>query len=82
MGDMPKYYWCVETKKDKIYLNADEAQTTSAGDLIFWRKDKDGNNDFQIISFSSGNWIMFFAASCVDGRFLDKYIEHLDSKEQ
>lgn len=65
------YYWCIKTvegvSKDKeIYINADEVEITQNGDLVFWHT-VDEKRVYQNLSISKGNWIVFYAASVMDG---------------
>lgn len=77
-----RFYWLVQTSTATIHLNADSVEVTDAGSLVFWKEDEAGNKVFQILGLSSGEWDYFHAASCIDGGYLDKYIEHWVAREK
>ncbi|MDX9788654.1 MAG: hypothetical protein RBT11_17890 [Desulfobacterales bacterium] len=64
------YYFCVKVPKTisqngEIYLYADTVRTDQTGNLFFERE-KDGEILPNVV-FAAGKWILFFAASCLDG---------------
>jgi hypothetical protein len=63
-------YWCIKVPQNispngEIYVFADRVEITSNGDLIFWRE-KD-EKKFQNLVLASASWLVFFAASVIDG---------------
>lgn len=63
-------YWCVKVPSNisqdgEIYVYGDTVEVTSNGELIFWREKE--QERYQNLALASGSWLVFFAASFMDG---------------
>lgn len=80
-SDHGRYYWCVETDVDVIWLFADDAEVTYNGDLLFLKKYEDDWEKSTVnFAFPNGKWIRFFAASVIDGGAVA--LEHREQKKE
>jgi len=73
-----KYYWYVKTYDEKVWLHADWVSVTN-GILTFFQE-KEGEDWFPILSFASGEWEHFYAASCFSGGPV--HVEHWDKLDE
>ncbi len=73
MQNYGDYFWCVKVPQEispdgEIYVNAQKAEITSNGDLIFWSSITEKRNEpFQNLSLARGSWMAFYIASPLGG---------------
>lgn len=66
-----QYYWCVKVpkslaKEGEIYVHADKVIVKDCGSLCFISENEKQGHIYNM-ALSAGNWLCFFAASCLDG---------------
>lgn len=82
-ADYGRFYWCIKVPSNispdgEIYLHADKVEVTPNGDLLFWNSINEKNKKpFQNLALARGSWLVFFAASIIDGGAVA--VEHWES---
>src|SRR5262249_50135886 len=72
------HYWCIKStlaQDGEIFLNADRIEVSPFGALLCYgafsstweRTDVDDARRIPLVAFAPGQWLAFFAASCMDG---------------